>query len=107
MPFCTRQAVEGNRWSGVTVQTMIASSSVASIAALRQRALRGRDRHVGGRHFRFGNVAFTDSRALHDPLVVRIDELFQVLIGEHSRRRIAPERADFRLWQCFILESLG
>ena len=30
MPCCTRQAVEGNRWSGVTVQTRIASISVAS-----------------------------------------------------------------------------
>ena len=42
-------------------------------AALRQRAPRGLNRHVGGSHLRGGDVALTDARALHDPLIVRVD----------------------------------
>ncbi len=50
-------------------------------SALRQRAAGRQDRHIGGSHLRVGNMALADARALHDPLVVGIDQLFQVLIG--------------------------
>ena len=97
----------GEQMSGVTVQTMIASSSVASMprcaSAQRAASIAMSEVAISGR----GDVALADAGALHDPLVVGVDHLFQVLIGQHARRRIAPERADFRLWQCFVLESLG
>ena len=74
-------------WSGVTVQTMMASSSGGVDAALRQRAPGGLHRHVGSRHLRIRDVALADAGALQDPLVVGIDHLFQILVGEHARRR--------------------
>ena len=96
MPFCTRQAVEGNIMSGVTVQTMMASRSrwprCRAAASAHRRRL---DRHVGGGHLGRGDVALANARALQNPLVVGLDHLFQVLIGQHARRRVATERADF------------
>src|SRR5437868_5057291 len=31
--------------------------------------------HIGSRHFWLGNVALPDSGAIHNPIVIRIDEL--------------------------------
>ena len=68
-------------------------------AALGERATGGFDGHVGGGHFGGGDVALADAGALDDPLVVGLDHLFEVLVGEHARRDIAAERGDFRLWR--------
>ena len=43
---------------------------------------------------------------LHDPLVVGLDHLFEVLVGEHAGRSVAPQRADFGLGQvCPFLQK--
>ena len=86
--------------SGVTVQTMIAFTSDGIDPALGERAAGGLDRHVGGRHSGLGDVALPDPDAFHDPLVVGVDQLFQVLLGQHVGRSVAAERSDFRLGQC-------
>ena len=44
-------------------------------------------------------MPFADAGALHDPLIVGLHQLFEVLVGEHAGRGIAAERGDFRLWQ--------
>jgi hypothetical protein len=61
-------------WSGVTVQTMMTSTSRGVHAALRQRAAGGRDRHIGSRHVRFRDVALADAGAsmIHWSLVSTI-----------------------------------
>ena len=64
-------------------------------AALRQGALGGCHRHVGGGHIRVRDMALADAGPLQDPLVVGLDHLLEVLIGEEARRRVAPQRADF------------
>jgi hypothetical protein len=46
-------------------------------------------------------MTLADADALHDPLVVGGNHLFQVLIREDAGRRIAPQRRDFGPWQCF------
>jgi len=35
-------------------------------------------------------MALADARPIHDPLVVGRDHLFEVLVGEHAGRRVAP-----------------
>ena len=87
--FCTRQAVEGKNMSGVTVQTRMASSSGGVDAALRQRALGRFDRHIGGGHVRVGDMPLRDPGALQNPLIVGLDHLFEIVIGQDARRRIA------------------
>ncbi len=91
--------MEGKQWSGVTVQTMMASISDAVDAALREGALGGLDGHIGSGHFRARDMAFADAGAVHNPLVVGLDHFLQVLVGEKAGRGVAPQRADFRLGQ--------
>ncbi len=93
--------------SGVTVHTMMASTSLASMPrcasahwaasmAMSEVAMSG-----------VGDVALADTGALENPLVVGLYQLFEVLIGEDTRRGIATERGDFGLWQCFVLNDPG
>ena len=44
-------------------------------------------------------MALADSGAVYDPLVVGRDHFFEVLVGEHAGRRVAPQRADLGLEQ--------
>ena len=69
-------------------------------AALGESAFGGFDRHIGRRHFGVRYVPLADAGALHDPSIVGLDQFFQVLIREHARRHVAPERRDLRLEQC-------
>ena len=93
--------------SGVTVQTMMASSSVASMprcaSAHLAASIAMSEVAISG----VGDVALANAGALQDPLVVGLDQLFQILVRQHARRGIAPERGDFRLWQCFVLNASG
>ena len=105
--FCTRQAVDGKNMSGVTVHTMMASISDASIprcaSAHFAAAIAMSEVAISG----FGDVPLANPGALHDPLIAGVHQLFQVLIGQNSWRSIAPERGDLGLGQCFVLESSG
>ena len=93
---CTRHAVAGNIMSGVTVPTMIISTSLASIPR-------------AARHFFAASVHISltpsplastcrslDTSPLHNPLVVGIHHLFQVLIGKHLGRNVGPKRRNLR-----------
>ena len=88
---CTRQAVDGNIMSGVTVPTMITSTSLGSMpraarhffAASTQMSLTPLPL---GEH-----VAFLDAGALHDPLVVGVHHFFEVLIGKNLRGNVGSE----------------
>src|SRR6185503_16675345 len=42
----------------------------------------------GGRDAVVGRVALLDARPFEDPLVVGVDELLQVAVGDHARRRV-------------------
>ena len=88
--------------SGVTVQTMMALTSDASMprcaSAQRAASIAMSEVAISGA----GDVALADAGPLQDPLVVGLDHLFQILVGENARRRIAAERGDFRLWQCAL-----
>ena len=42
------------------------------------------------------DVPFADADALHDPLVVRVDDLFEVGICQHSGRHIRRQRGNLR-----------
>jgi hypothetical protein len=52
-------------------------------------------------------MTFPDPGARHNPFIGRVYQLFEVFIRKHSRRDVAPERSDFRLWQCFVLNAPG
>ena len=76
-------------------------------AALGEGAFGGLNGHVGSGHLGPHDMALADSGAIHDPLVVGLDHLFEVLVGEHARRSVAPQRADFGLGQvCPFLQKL-
>jgi hypothetical protein len=68
-------------------------------AAGGQRHTRGLGSHVGGGHFRSGDVPLADARAFHDPFAVGVDHPLQIFVGEHARRHIAAQRADFHFRQ--------
>ena len=88
--------------SGVTVHTRIASTSDASIPRCSSAFL-----PLLPPYRRLlspaADVPLQDAVALDDPLVVGVHHLFQILIREHSWRRVAAERSYFRFVQCFSL----
>ena len=88
--------------SGVTVQTRIAFTSVRVDPALGQRAAGGLKRQIGGRHTGVRNVPLANADAVHNPLVVGLDQLFQILIRQNVGWRVATERSDFRLGQFVV-----
>ncbi len=66
--------------------------------------LAGRDHpHSDTIFIRGANPALVDAAALHDPFVVGVHQLFQVLIGQDGFRQIAPgaQDADLMLAQGF------
>ncbi len=46
--------------------------------------------HVGGEFVRFGQPSFADAGAAHDPVVRRLNHLFEVGVGKHARGQIGP-----------------
>src|SRR5262249_19183808 len=44
----------------------------------------------GGRNAGLRGVALLNARPLHDPFVVRVDELGEVVVGDHPRGRVGP-----------------
>src|SRR6185436_17082718 len=48
---------------------------------------------------RIDDVALADAGALKDPFVVGLDQLFEVGVGEHSRRDVRREAGDARTRQ--------
>ena len=63
-------------------------------AALGQRVPRRLDRKIAGRNTFVHEVTFADADALHDPLVIGINKLFEVGIGKKARRNVGAESAD-------------
>ena len=79
--------------SGVTVPTMMASTSVGRNAARGQAFLRRFRADVADAQSLGQHVPLADTGPLHDPLVVGVHHFFEVLIGEHigrERRCRAP-----------------
>lgn len=54
-----------------------------------QRRLRGTQCQIGGQLVRRCDPAFVNARALHDPLIRRIDRLCQIRVGEDAGRQVA------------------
>ena len=79
--------------SGVTVATMMASRSEAAMPRSASAFARPRP-PVAGRHTLVHEVAFADADPLHDPLVVGVDHLFQVGVGEKAGWNVGAESAD-------------
>ena len=92
---CTRHAVDGNIMSGVTVHTIIASTSEASMPRLRQRDPRGLHGHVGSGHVRRRDVPLRNADPLDNPFVGRFDHLFEVGVRQHAGRYVNAERRNF------------
>ena len=80
--------------SGVTVPTMITSTSAGRDAARGQALLGGFNAHVADALPLGQHMALADAGALHDPLIVGIHHFFEILIGENLRGDIGAERGD-------------
>ena len=89
-------AVEGNSMSGVTVATMIASMSVASIPRLRQRDLRCLNGHVRSGDLGRGDMTGVNADTCQNPLIRGIDHLLEIEVGEQTGRGVTSQRADLR-----------
>ncbi len=78
--------------SGVTVPTMMTSTSLGADAARGQAFFRGFRAHIA--HAQAGGELVTrlDPGALRDPLVACFHHLFEVLIGDHVGRNVGSER---------------
>ena len=63
---------------------------------LRDRPERRLLREIGGRHAGIDDVALTNACALKNPLIGRVDQLLEILVGEQTRRDVGREAADFR-----------
>ncbi len=63
-------------------------------AALGERFLRRLDRQIAGRNSLVHDVTFANADALHDPLIVGIDHLFEVGVGEKAGWNVGAESAD-------------
>ena len=65
-------------------------------AALAERGFGGAGGEIGSGDVRRGDVALGDAGAVDDPFVVGLDHFFEIGIGQHAGRNVAPERGDFR-----------
>ena len=87
--------MDGNNISGVTVHTMIALTSEASMprlaSATRAASTAISDVAISGRR----DVAFGDADAVHDPFIGRLDHLLQVGIRQDAGRHMDAERGYF------------
>jgi hypothetical protein len=63
-------------------------------AALDKRFLRRFDRQIAGRNALVHDMALADADTAHNPFVVRIDEFFEIGVGEKTRRNVGAESAD-------------
>lgn len=61
---------------------------------LHQRGARRFHRQIGGGHVGRGDVPLPDSGAIQNPSIIGVHHLFEILIGQHSGRRVAAEGAD-------------
>ena len=80
--------------SGVTVPTMMTSTSVGCDAARRQALLRRLRAHVAHALSLGQHVPLADAGALHDPLVVGVYHFFEVLIGQNIGGNVGSERGN-------------
>ena len=76
--------------SPVTVQTMIMSTSSGFTPANCKRLARGGRREVGRGLMVGGDAALLDAGAADDPLIVGLDDFFEVGVGENALRRVGP-----------------
>ena len=75
--------------SGVTVQTMIASSSLASMPRCSSAILAASTARSEVATSGSAMCRSRDADALHDPFVAGLHHLFQILIGQNPGRRVA------------------
>ena len=80
--------------SGVTVATMIRSISEASDTSLLHGILSGSGGHVAGMFTLGGDSALLDSGAGGDPVVARLDDFFEIGVGEHPLGHVAAGAND-------------
>ena len=91
--FCTRQAVDGNNMSGRDRAHQDGVQIRGVDPALLERLARGLHRQIRSGDVGIGDVALGDSGALQNPLIVGLDHLLQVVVGEHARGHVATQRA--------------
>ena len=82
--------------SGVVVPDDDEVDVVRSEAGLRDRFQRRFLREIGRGDAWIDDVALANARALKNPLVGRVDELFEILVREQAGRNVGREAADFR-----------
>ena len=80
--------------SGVTVATMIRSISEADDASLIHGILCRSGRHVAGMFTLCGDPALLDSGAGGDPVVARLDDFFEICVGEYPLGHVAAGSND-------------
>ena len=78
--------------SGVTVPTMMTSTSLGADAARGEAFFCGLSADVAHAFARRELVPLADPGALHDPLVAGFYHFFEVLIGDHIGRNVGSER---------------
>ena len=80
--------------SGVTVPTIDRIQIGRADAALGEGFLRRLDRKIAGGNPFVHEMALADADALHDPLVVGVDNFFEVGVGEKAGWNVGAESAD-------------
>ena len=70
-------------------------------ARLRDRAERRFLRHVRRRHPVVHDVPLADAGALQNPFVARLDELFEIRVGQHPRRHVGRQPRDLHAAECY------
>ena len=83
--------------SGVTVPTMIRPMSFGASPARSMRLRRAASfAEIGRRHARIDDVPLANAGSLQNPLVGGVDHLFEVGVGEDTRRDIGRQRRNRR-----------
>ena len=90
----TRVATFGQRSTEEQVATTTRSMSAGGQAGAGERLLRGGGGHVGHGLLGGGDPPGRDADAVADPLVVGVDHLGEVVVGEHPRRLVVAEADD-------------
>ena len=82
---------------GVTVATMMTSTSVGWMPRAARQLRGGFDGKVAGGDALVDEVAFADAGALDDPLVVGVDHFFEVGVGQQAGRNVGSDGRN--LWR--------
>ena len=102
---CTRHAVDGKKHVRRDGADNDHVQSEGSRPTLRQSPPGRLGRQVAGGDTLAGDVALPDAGALHDPLIGRLDHLFQVGIGQQARRDVCSQGGNLGAHE--LVHSIG